>query len=84
MADYKENEEEELEIEEPNDSDFVEEHGDAVTCVVQKFLCNQKASTQRNDIKSSTQGVRSRARYATSSLTMKVVRISFLKHLWII
>ena len=43
MADYKENEEE-LEIEEPDDSDFVEEHGDDVTCIVQKFLCNQKAS----------------------------------------
>ena len=31
MAKYKEDEEEELEFEEPNDSDFVEEHGDAVT-----------------------------------------------------
>ena len=44
MTDYKEDKEEELETEEPDDFDFAEEHGDAITCVVQKQLCNQKAS----------------------------------------
>jgi len=43
MVDYKEDGEEEFEIKEADDSDFVEEHGDAVTCVVQKLPCNQKA-----------------------------------------
>ena len=52
MSDYKEDEEEEFEIEEPDDFDFAEEHGNAITCIVQKLLCNQKASdtTQRQQI----------------------------------
>jgi len=29
-------------IEEASDSDFVEEQGDIVACIVQKFLCNHK------------------------------------------
>ena len=33
MTDYKDREKE-VKIEELNDSDFVEEHGDSVTCVV--------------------------------------------------
>jgi len=28
---------------EPDDSDFAKEHGDIITCVIQKLLCNQKA-----------------------------------------
>jgi len=40
MTDY---EEEDVLIEtEPEDFDFVEEHGESVACVVQKVLCNQK------------------------------------------
>jgi len=37
---------------EPEDSDFVEEHGDPVACVIQKVLCSQKISdsTQRHQI----------------------------------
>jgi len=50
--------EDDVQIEtDPEDSDFVEEHGDPVTCVVQKILCS---STPHNDINSSTQGVQSR------------------------
>ena len=49
MADY----EEDMLIEtEPEDSDFVEEHGDHVACVIQKVLCNQKVpdTTQQHQI----------------------------------
>ena len=39
-------------IEDASDSDFLEEHGDPVACVVQKLLCNQKIPgiTQRHQI----------------------------------
>ena len=35
MSDYEDDREEEIEIEERNDSDFAEEQGDSVACVVQ-------------------------------------------------
>ena len=44
MADYEDNEEEEIEIEKSNDSDYADEHRESITCVVQILLCNQKAS----------------------------------------
>ena len=68
-------------IEEGSDSDFAEEHGDPIACVVQKLLCNQKVpnTTQRHQIFYSRYSVK--ARYATSSLTMEVARISCLKYL---
>jgi len=51
MADYENEGEVEIETE-PDDSDFAEEHGDVVTCIIQKLLCNQKAfdTTQRHQI----------------------------------
>ena len=43
MADCED--EDEIKIETgADDSNFAEEHGDVVTCVFQKLLCNQKAS----------------------------------------
>jgi len=39
MADCEEEDEVQIETE-PKDSDFVEEHGDLVVCVIQKVLCN--------------------------------------------
>jgi len=41
MADYVDEDEVEIETESEN-SDFVEEHGESATCVVQWFLCNKK------------------------------------------
>ena len=78
MVDYED--EDEVKIETENDFGFAEEHDDALTCVFHKLRCNQKPSTPRNDIKSSTQGVLSKTRYATSSSTMKVTRTPFLVH----
>jgi len=43
MTDYKDDGEEEVEIEELNDLDFAEEQGNSVTCVVQILLYGQKA-----------------------------------------
>jgi len=62
MANYKDVEEEEVEIEKLNDSDFADKHGKAATCVVQKLLCNQKApdTTQRHQIFYSTCLVKSK------------------------
>jgi len=39
-------------IEDTSDSDFAQEHGDHIACVVQKLLCNQKIpdTTQRHQI----------------------------------
>jgi len=57
----KHKDEDGVEIEtEPEDSDFAEEHGESATCVVQRLLCNQKASTLHNVIKFSIQGVLSK------------------------
>ena len=52
MADCEDDEEEEFEIEEPNDSDFADEHGESATCVIQILLCNQKNpdTTQQHQI----------------------------------
>ena len=41
MADYEDEDEVLIETE-PKDFDFVEEDGKVATCVVQRFLCNQK------------------------------------------
>ena len=41
MADYEDEDEMLIETE-PKDSDFVEEEGEAETCVIQQLLCNQK------------------------------------------
>jgi len=48
MANYEDDEEEELDIEEPNDSDFANKHGESATWL----LCNQKVpnTTQRHQI----------------------------------
>jgi len=81
MADCEDDEEEEFEIEEPNDSDFADDHGESTTYVIQILLCTRRPPTLRSGIKSFIQDVRSRAKYATSSLTIEVRRISFLEHL---
>ena len=61
MTDYEDNEEKGFEIEELNDSDFAEEHGESVICIVQKLLCNQKAldTTQRYQIFCSRYSIKS-------------------------
>ena len=41
MADYEEKDDVLIETE-PEDFDFVKEHGDPVACVVPKVLCNQE------------------------------------------
>jgi len=41
MVDYEDEDEVEIETE-PEGSDFAEEHGEPVTCVVQQLLCIQK------------------------------------------
>ena len=41
MTDYEEGDDVLVEIE-PEDSDFVEKHGDPIACVIQKVFCNQK------------------------------------------
>jgi len=52
MVDYEDDGEEEVVIEDLNDSNFAEEQEDFVACVVQKLLCNQKApdTTQQHQI----------------------------------
>ena len=80
MTYYEDDEEEEFKIEEPNDSDFADEHGESATYIDS----NQKAPTLRNNIKFFIQGVRSRIKYATPSFTMKVARILFIDHSWTI
>jgi len=42
MADYEEEDEEEIETE-PEDSDFSEKYEESAACVIQQLLCNQKA-----------------------------------------
>jgi len=79
MADYRDDEG--IVIEEASDSDFAEEHDDPVACVVQRSLCNKRHPTLHSKIKSFIQGIRSRIRNATSSLTMKAVRASCREHL---
>jgi len=50
MADYEEEDDMLIETE-SEDSDFVEEHGDPITYVVQKVLCHQKVfDTTRHQI----------------------------------
>ena len=41
MVDYEEKDDVLIETE-PEDSNFVEEHGENIACVIQKVLCNQK------------------------------------------
>jgi len=41
IADYEEEDDVIVETE-PKDSDFVKEHVDPVTCVIQKVICSQK------------------------------------------
>ena len=65
-------------IEKASDSDFTEEYGDLRACGVQRLLCNKKFPTPHNNIKSSTQGIQSKIRCATSSSTTEVMRTSFL------
>jgi len=43
IADYEEEDDVIIETE-PKDSDFIEEHGNPVTCIIQKVLCSQKIS----------------------------------------
>ena len=52
MTNYEDDGKEEVKIEELNDSNFAEEQGDSIACVVQRLLCNQKAldTTQRHQI----------------------------------
>ena len=42
MTDYEDEDKVKIETE-LEASDFVEEHGESVSCVVQRLLCNQKA-----------------------------------------
>ena len=69
MADYKDDKEEEFEIEEPNDSDFAYEKGKSTTCVIQRLLCNQKTPNTIQRYQIFIQDVWSREKYATSTLT---------------
>jgi len=81
MTDY---EEDDVLIEtEPEDSDFIEEHGDLIACVIQKVLYSQKFLTPCRDIKFFIQDFRSRIRSAILSLTMEAAKTSSLEHLWI-
>ena len=81
LADYEDDAEEEVEIEDLDETDFVEEQGDFVACVVQRLLCNQKApnTTQRHQIFYLRCSIKTR--YAFSSLIMEAKRTSCLKHL---
>ena len=47
MADYEEEDDVLIETK-SEDSDFVEEYGEPIACVVQKVLCNQKIPTPHN------------------------------------
>ena len=48
MTDYEEGDDVLVKTE-PEDSDFIEEYGDHITCVIQKVLCSQKIpDTQRH------------------------------------
>ena len=54
MADYEDEDQVLIETE-SKDSDFVEEEGEAATCVIQRLLCNQSnqknlGTTQRHQI----------------------------------
>ena len=44
MANYEDEEEKEFESEVPNDFYFVDGHGESANYVVQRLMCNQKAS----------------------------------------
>ena len=57
MVDYKDEGEMKVDTE-SEDSDFAEEHGKSVTCVVYRLLCIQEAPNTAHDIKISTQSVR--------------------------
>ena len=79
MTDYKDDEEEEFEIEELNDFAFADDMVNLQFVLFRDCYATRRKMTQRSDIKSFIQVVRSRAKYATSSLTMKVASISFLE-----
>ena len=49
-VDYEEEDDVLIETE-LEDSDFIEEHGYSITCVVQKVLCNKRFPTPHNDTK---------------------------------
>ena len=72
LADYEDDGEEEVEIEDLNEIDFVKKQGDSVVCVIQRLL--RRSPTLHNDIKSFTENARSRIRYATSSLIIETAR----------
>ena len=76
MVDYEDEGKVNVETE-SEDSDFAEEHGESVTCMVHRLLCNREAPNTAHDIKFSTQGVRLKTRCAISSSTMKVVEYHF-------
>jgi len=59
LADYEDEGEEEVEIEDLDESDFAEEQGDPVACVVQKLLCNQEVPDNTQRHQTFTQGARS-------------------------
>ena len=75
MANYEEENDVLIETE-PEDSDFIKEHGDPISCVIQKVLCRQKIH-----IKSSIQDVRSRIRSVILSLIMEAAGTLSLEHL---
>ena len=79
MLDYEDEGEVEIEIE-LEDSDFNEEHGESPHAWYNSCYATKRPMTAHNDIKFFTQGVRSKTRCATSSLTTKVTRTSFLVH----
>ena len=83
MVNYEE--EDDILIEtESEDSDFVEEHGEHVTFVVQKYSTIKRSPTQCNDTKFYIQGVQSRIRCAILSLTMGAAKILCQRRSWII
>ena len=65
----------------PEDSDFVEEHGDPITLLFRKCFAVRRYLTPCRDIKSSIRGVRLRIMFVILSLTMKTARTSSLEHL---
>ena len=83
MLDYEDEDEVEIETE-LEDSDFTEEHGESPHAWYSSCYATKRPMTAHNDIKFSTQGVRSKTRRATSSLTTEVARTSFLVYWWLL
>jgi len=80
MADYEDDEKEEVEIVELNDSDFAEERENSGDYVVQRLLYNQKApdTTQRHQIFYSRCSIKNKA--CNLTIDNKSCKTSCLEH----